>query len=65
MDCEAIDTITKQCWPNIIDILDFTIQESDILEEYCNKTNDSPSLRHCHSLMLELSKLYFHKNIVL
>ncbi|KAJ4700995.1 Egg cell-secreted protein 1.1 [Melia azedarach] len=34
--CGAIRTIGKQCWPNMIDTLGFTDEESDVLEGYCD-----------------------------
>ncbi|KAJ9146114.1 hypothetical protein P3X46_028421 [Hevea brasiliensis] len=38
--CNAIRTITKQCWPNMIDTLGFSTEESDILEGYCDRADD-------------------------
>lgn len=34
--CNAIRTIGKQCWPNMMDTLGFTAEEGDILEGYCD-----------------------------
>lgn len=34
--CNAIRTIRKQCWPNMIDTLGFTAEEGDVLEGYCD-----------------------------
>ncbi|WCJ33391.1 Egg cell-secreted protein 1.1 [Euphorbia peplus] len=35
--CEAIHTISGNCWPNLMDTLGFTAEEGDILEGYCLK----------------------------
>ncbi|KDO83758.1 hypothetical protein CISIN_1g0394172mg, partial [Citrus sinensis] len=34
--CNAIRTIRKKCWPNMIDTLGFTAEEGDVLEGYCD-----------------------------
>ncbi|GLU06990.1 hypothetical protein SLE2022_239720 [Rubroshorea leprosula] len=34
--CEAIRTIGRKCWPNILDTLGFTTEEGDMLEGYCD-----------------------------
>ncbi|KAG8634649.1 egg cell-secreted protein 1.1 [Manihot esculenta] len=42
--CRAVRTISRQCWPNMIDTLGFTEEEGDILEGYCIKDdNDGKS----------------------
>ncbi|WCJ27325.1 Egg cell-secreted protein 1.1 [Euphorbia peplus] len=42
--CKAIRTITEQCWPNLINTVGLSTEESDMLEGYCvNEANaDSP-----------------------
>ncbi|KAH7568080.1 hypothetical protein ACOSP7_009525 [Xanthoceras sorbifolium] len=43
--CQAIETISQQCWPNMIDTLGFTTEEGDILEGYCDhETTDDHTL---------------------
>lgn len=39
--CQALHTIGKHCWPNMIDTLGFTTEEGQILEGYCDKATDS------------------------
>ncbi|TXG53285.1 hypothetical protein EZV62_022454 [Acer yangbiense] len=34
--CQAMHTISHQCWPNMIDTLGFTTEEGDILEGFCD-----------------------------
>ncbi|EEF42719.1 egg cell-secreted protein 1.1 [Ricinus communis] len=41
--CQAIRTISEQCWPNLIDTLGFTTEEGDILEGYCIKEDGNSS----------------------
>ncbi|GMI91691.1 EGG CELL 1.1 [Hibiscus trionum] len=38
--CRAIRTVSRQCWPNMIDTLGFTTQETHIVEGYCNHEDD-------------------------
>jgi hypothetical protein len=38
--CQALSTIGEHCWPNMIDTLGFTTEESQILEGYCDKAAD-------------------------
>ncbi|KAK3230132.1 hypothetical protein Dsin_002013 [Dipteronia sinensis] len=33
--CQAMHTISHQCWPNMINTLGFTSEEGDILEGFC------------------------------
>ncbi|RDY04795.1 Egg cell-secreted protein 1.1, partial [Mucuna pruriens] len=35
--CQAIRVIGHDCWPNLVDSLGFTNEETDILEGYCDK----------------------------
>ncbi|KAK7360398.1 hypothetical protein VNO77_02390 [Canavalia gladiata] len=47
--CRALRLIGHDCWPNIVDSLGFTNEETDILEGYCNQAFHSsppPSLVH-------------------
>ncbi|KAF9688068.1 hypothetical protein SADUNF_Sadunf02G0158500 [Salix dunnii] len=39
--CQALSTVGEHCWPNMIDTLGFTTEESQILEGYCDKAADS------------------------
>ncbi|KAJ0025243.1 hypothetical protein Pint_07908 [Pistacia integerrima] len=34
--CQAIRTISHQCWPAMIGTLGFTAEESDVLQGYCD-----------------------------
>ncbi|KAE8715359.1 Egg cell-secreted protein 1.1 [Hibiscus syriacus] len=38
--CHAIRTVSHQCWPNMIDALGFTTQETHVLEGYCDHEDD-------------------------
>ncbi|GMI82197.1 EGG CELL 1.1 [Hibiscus trionum] len=38
--CQAIRTISQQCWPNMIDALGFTTEETHVLEGYCDHEDD-------------------------
>ncbi|KAK7305047.1 hypothetical protein VNO77_42946 [Canavalia gladiata] len=35
--CQAIRVIGHDCWPNIVESLGFTTEETDILEGYCDE----------------------------
>nr|KYP55767.1 hypothetical protein KK1_001992 [Cajanus cajan] len=35
--CHAIRVIGHDCWPNIVDSLGFTNEETDVLEGYCDE----------------------------
>ncbi|XVF25368.1 hypothetical protein REPUB_Repub13aG0206800 [Reevesia pubescens] len=45
--CQAIRTISHQCWPTMIDALGFTTEETHVLEGYCDHEDDQspPSLK--------------------
>ncbi|KAJ6732312.1 PROTEIN putative EXPRESSED-RELATED [Salix purpurea] len=36
--CQALSTFGEHCWPDMIGTLGFTIEESQILEGYCEKS---------------------------
>ncbi|CAI0424462.1 unnamed protein product [Linum tenue] len=38
--CRAIRVIAHHCWPNLMDTLGFTDEESDVLEGYCDRADD-------------------------
>ena len=38
--CQAISTISHQCWPTMIDALGFTTEETNVLEGYCDHEDD-------------------------
>ncbi|XP_039049330.1 egg cell-secreted protein 1.1-like [Hibiscus syriacus] len=38
--CHAIRTVSHQCWPNLIDALGFTTEETHALEGYCDHEDD-------------------------
>ncbi|XVF27230.1 hypothetical protein REPUB_Repub14bG0088600 [Reevesia pubescens] len=38
--CQAIRTISHQCWPTMIDALGFTTEETHVLEGYCDHEDD-------------------------
>ncbi|XP_022777254.1 egg cell-secreted protein 1.2-like [Durio zibethinus] len=38
--CQAIRTISHQCWPSMIDALGFTKEETHVLEGYCDHEDD-------------------------
>ncbi|CAN1847170.1 Egg cell-secreted protein 1.1 [Linum perenne] len=38
--CDAIRVIGEHCWPDLIETLGFTGEESDVLEGYCDRADD-------------------------
>ncbi|XP_061364400.1 egg cell-secreted protein 1.1-like [Gastrolobium bilobum] len=40
--CQAIRVIGHDCWPNIVNTLGFTTEETDVLEGYCDEAVHSP-----------------------
>ncbi|GFP91803.1 egg cell-secreted protein 1.1 [Phtheirospermum japonicum] len=41
--CQAIRTIQKDCWPDLLGSLGYTTEEGDVLEGYCDASEDSSS----------------------
>ncbi|KAL3644125.1 hypothetical protein CASFOL_012057 [Castilleja foliolosa] len=41
--CQAIRTIQKDCWPDLLGTLGYTIEEGDVLEGYCDASEGSSS----------------------
>ncbi|KAL6502659.1 hypothetical protein OROHE_024312 [Orobanche hederae] len=42
--CEAIRAIQKDCWPNLLGSLGYTAEEGDILEGYCDTSEDGSAV---------------------
>ncbi|KMT04640.1 hypothetical protein BVRB_8g182930 [Beta vulgaris subsp. vulgaris] len=35
--CQAIEVIIHHCWPSMLSVLGFTVEEGNLLAAYCNK----------------------------
>ncbi|XP_074267359.1 egg cell-secreted protein 1.4-like [Silene latifolia] len=44
--CNAIEFITRKCWPSMLGVLGFTAQEGSLLAGYCNKASAPASAPH-------------------
>ncbi|KAK9699822.1 hypothetical protein RND81_08G197600 [Saponaria officinalis] len=40
--CNAIHIIVHDCWPNMLNLLGFTLEESDLLRVYCDVVANGP-----------------------
>ncbi|CAN0853776.1 Egg cell-secreted protein 1.1 [Linum grandiflorum] len=47
--CDAIRVIGEHCWPNLIETLGFTGEESDVLEGYCDRADDDDEGHEHHA----------------
>lgn len=39
--CHAIKTVTRDCWPNLLNFVGITIEERNVLRGYCDAAGDS------------------------
>ncbi|KAL3637474.1 hypothetical protein CASFOL_018642 [Castilleja foliolosa] len=42
--CQAIRTIQKDCWPDLLGSLGYTTEEGDILEGYCDASEEGSAV---------------------
>ncbi|GKE66744.1 egg cell-secreted protein 1.2-like protein [Tanacetum coccineum] len=46
---QAVKTITHDCWPNLLTMLGFTLEETNVLRGYCD-ASASPASRDIHAV---------------